>query len=337
MFTPSLLHPNEIHKTYQRIKDFVTHTPLLESSFLNKAFNARIIFKYEGFQKIGAFKFRGGINALLSYKERHGKLPEKIVAFSSGNHAQAVALAGQILGVPTRIYIPEFSSKTKIIATQSYGAEVILVKSRAEAEQATQADMTQGYHLLHPFNDNDVLLGQGTSCFEALIELKNKDINIDAIFATCGGGGWLSGTYLAKEYVSPSTKVFGVEPLDGDDAYRSYHAGKIIALDTPTMTIADGARTPAVGDITFEYLKKLDGFYTVSEADIIHYTQWLNHILKVRIEPTSATAMGGVVQYLQNNPKPQTILVLLSGGNIDTQTEQTIWQDDCLSNGIILS
>jgi threonine dehydratase len=105
------------------------------------------------------------------------------------------------------------------------------------------------------------------------------------------------------------------------------------------MTIADGARTPAVGDITFEYLKKLDGFYTVSEADIIHYTQWLNHILKVRIEPTSATTMGGVVQYLQQNPseQPKTILVLLSGGNIDTDTEQKIWQHDCLSNGIYVS
>jgi threonine dehydratase len=328
-----MLSPTQIETTYHRIKNYLHKTPILESSFFNKKYGHRIFFKYEGFQKIGAFKFRGAINALLSYQERHQKLPEKVVAFSSGNHAQAVSLACQMLGVQARIYIPKFSSKTKIIATKSYGAEVILSESRTDAENAVKQDSQNGYYLIHPFDDNDVLLGQGTSCYEALLELQENNITPDAIFATCGGGGWLSGSYLAKELLSPISKIFGTEPRDADDAYRSLQAGHIISLDTPSMTIADGARSTSVGQFTFEYLKKLDGLYTVSEQDIIYHTQWLNHILKVRVEPTSAVTMGGVVQYIQglSDNKQQNILVLLSGGNIDTPTEKIIWEQDYLT------
>ncbi len=327
-----MLRAEQIQTTYQRIQPYLHETPLLESSFFNQKYGHRLIFKYEGMQRIGAFKFRGAINALLSYQERNQKLPKKVVAFSSGNHAQAVALACQILQVQARIYIPKFSSKTKIIATKSYGAEVILSESRTEAENAVHHDSENGYHLIHPFDDNDVLLGQGTSCYEALQTLKVQNITPDAIFATCGGGGWLSGSYLAKELVSPSSKIFGVEPKDADDADRSLKAGKILSLEKPSMTIADGARSTCVGNLTFEYLKKLDGFYTVPEEDIIYHTHWLNHILKVRIEPTSAVTMGGVAQYVQSQPpnKDQVILILLSGGNIDAETERKIWEADYL-------
>jgi threonine dehydratase len=162
--------------------------------------------------------------------------------------------------------------------------------------------------------------------------LKTQNITPDAIFATCGGGGWLSGSYLAKELVSPSSKMFGVEPKDADDADRSLKAGKILSLEKPSVTIADGARSTCVGNLTFEYLKKLDGFYTVTEEDILYHTQWLNHILKIRVEPTSAVTMGGVVQYVQFQPKDKerVILILLSGGNIDAETECKIWKTDYL-------
>jgi len=323
-----MLQPIEIEHSYQRIKPYVNNTPIFTSSFLNKCFNCEIFFKAEGFQKIGAFKFRGAINALLSYKEKNGTLPKKIVAFSSGNHAQAIALAGQMLDVSVRIYTPTFSSKVKIQAAESYGAEVIKTESRAVAERLTTQDINNGFYLLHPFNDEDILLGQGTSCYEALQELKN----IDAIFATCGGGGWVAGSYLAKEHLSPSSKMFAAEPKDADDAYNSYKSGKIVELPEPSITIADGARSSKVGDITFEYLKKLDDFYVVDEERIIYWTQWLNHVLKIRVEPTSAVTMGAVEQWLSSSKlNNQRILVLLSGGNMDQETEQKVWQKDYLT------
>lgn len=324
-----LLFPHEIKKSYERIKNYIHKTPLLTSEFLNQKIGHEIFFKCESFQKIGAFKFRGAINALLSYREKHGEFPKKIVAFSSGNHAQAVALAGKILNVPTRIYMAKFCSSVKIQATKSYGAEVILPETRAEAEALTKIDIEEnGYYLIHPFNDNDVLLGQGTSCFEALSDIGE----ISAVFAPCGGGGLLSGTYLAKELLSPHAKIFGVEPELADDVFQSLKAGKIIPLEKPSMTIADGVRTPSCGDITFEYLKKLDGIIPLSEEKIIYWTQWLNHLLKVRIEPTSAMCMGGVMEYLKSVNTPQKILIILSGGNIDSDTELKLWEKDYLKD-----
>jgi len=317
---------SKITDTFNRIKPYVTRTPIFSASFLNKQMGCHIFFKAECFQKIGAFKFRGAMNALLSYQEKHGVLPKKVVAFSSGNHAQAIALSGQILGVTVRIYTPSFSSKVKIQATESYGAEVIKVSSRSEAEHLTQKAIDEGFYLIHPFNDEDILLGQGTACYEALQDITEPD----AIFATCGGGGWLAGSYLAKEALSPNSKMIGAEPAEADDAYQSYKAGKIVALNKPTMTIADGARSSQVGTITFPYLQKLDDFFTVPEERIIYWTQWLNHLLKIRVEPTSAVTMGAVEQYLKKHPESKRLLVLISGGNIDQETEKLIWNKDLL-------
>jgi threonine dehydratase len=319
----TVLSPDEIEIAYNRISNYIHRTPLISSSILNNILHHEILFKVESMQNIGAFKIRGALNVLTALQNA---LPKKIVTFSSGNHAQAVAYAGKMLNVKTTIILPSFTSPIKQQATKYYGAEVINTLTRKEAEEKTAEIAAKGAFFIHPFDNDGVIAGQGTSCYEAL-----KDgADPDAIFATCGGGGWLSGTFLAKELLSPKSKVFGVEPLQANDATQSYHAKKIIKFCDSPPTIADGARAPAVSKRTFHYLKQLDGFYEVSENEIIYWTQWLMHLLKITVEPTSAVAMAGAFQWLKTQKTKQRVLVLLSGGNIAPETYQNIWKESFL-------
>lgn len=320
-----ILNPSEVEIAYNRIFGYVHRTPLISSSILNNFLGHEILFKVESLQKIGAFKIRGALNTLLSLKEQ-GSLPKEVVAFSSGNHAQAVAVAGKILNVKTTIILPSFTSPIKQQATKYYGAEVINTSTRKEAEEKTAEIAARGAFFIHPFDNDEVIAGQGTSCYEAL-----KDgANPNAIFATCGGGGWLSGTFLAKELLAPSVKVFGAEPLQANDASQSYSAKKIVRFADSPPTIADGARAPAVSERTFHYLKQLDGFFEIPESEIIYWTQWLMHLLKITVEPTSAVAMAGAFEWLKTQKTKQRVLVLLSGGNIAPETYQKIWQESYL-------
>lgn len=323
--TPTPIEPSKIAEAYERIAPFIHRTPLMQSNHLNTWLGHTIIFKVEGFQKIGAFKIRGALNALLKLKEEDN-IPEHVVAFSSGNHAQAVALGCGLLGIKSTILMPEFASKVKQQATKAYGGEVVLKPSRAEAEAAVQDYVKQGAYFLHPYDDDSIIQGQGTSCFEAL----SDGVEPDAIFATCGGGGWVSGSYLAKELLYPDAKFYAAEPLNANDAAQSYRSGEIVTLPNSPNTIADGVRTLRVADRTFEYLKQLDGFYEVDEDNILYWSQWLAHLLKTTVEPTSAVAMGACAEYLRTQTSPKTCLVLLSGGNIDAATYQAIWQKDYL-------
>jgi threonine dehydratase len=261
--------------------------------------------------------------------QEDGKLPEKIVTFSSGNHAQAVALAARTLGIKARIYMAKYASPIKRQAAISYGAEVIETPSRPHAEECVRQDAALGWHVIHPFDNDEVIIGQGTSCIEALREWP-LETPPDAVFATCGGGGWMSGTYLATKLLHPQTKVFAVEPLNANDAARSYRDGKIFSFDHSPETIADGARSLCVSPRTFQYLQKLDGFYEVTEEDIIYWTQWLGHLLKITVEPTSALVMGGICQWLKTQTTPQNVLVMLSGGNVSPQSYQKIWAKNYL-------
>lgn len=315
---------SSVAEAYERIAPYINRTPILESRQLNDWLGSRIMFKVEAFQKTGAFKFRGALNALLAMKEQ-GELPQKVVAFSSGNHSQAVACASAMLGVESVICIPETASKAKIQATKAYGAEVNLTKTRAEAEAKVKRYMEEGAVLIHPFDNPYIIAGQGTACYEAL-----EEVQPDAIFATCGGGGWLGGSYLAKELRCPDAKVYAGEPALANDATQSYHNGKIMKHPDPTKTIADGARTPHVGEHTFPLLQKLDGFYEVDEKQICYWAQWLATLLKVTVEPTSAVAMGAAQQWLRQGNAGKIVLVLLSGGNMDHQTYQAVWKEDHL-------
>ncbi|MCH2037175.1 MAG: serine/threonine dehydratase [Rickettsiales bacterium] len=288
---------------------------------LNDWVGHRILFKVEGFQKTGSFKIRGALNHLLKRKEQ-GCLPSHVVAFSSGNHAQAVAYAAQLLGIKATICMPSYASTIKQAATKGYGAEIVTFNTRQEAELAVQEYINNGAHFIHPYDDDDIIAGQGTSCYEAL----GEHYNYDAIFATCGGGGWLSGTYLAKELLSPQSLVIGCEPLNANDAIQALQSGTIVRLSGTPDTVADGARTLSISKRTFSYLKKLDAFYEADEESIGYWTQWLTHLLKITVEPTSCVAMVGAYAWLKQQKKQQTILILLSGGNIAQDTYQTIWR-----------
>lgn len=322
-----MMNPNVISDAYNRIKPYIHHTPLLQSSHLNDWLGHDITFKVEGLQKIGAFKIRGALNAILSLKEE-GNLPKEIVTFSSGNHAQAVALAGRLFDIKVTVFMTEAASKIKKQATIGYGATVITTKTRAEAEQRTFEAKEKGAYFIHPFDDDRIIAGQGTSCFEAL----SSGLKPDAIFATCGGGGWLSGSYLAKELLKPDTKIFAGEPANANDATRSYNSGKIVKYDDSPKTIADGATSLCVSNRTFQYLQKLDGFYEATEEEIIYWTQWLTHLLKISVEPTSAVAMAATYKWLKTQTKKQNVLVLLSGGNVSPDTQKIIWQESCLED-----
>ena len=309
-----MLDPTQIEEAHNLIKPYIKNTPVIESGRLNNLFGAQFYFKVEAFQHTGAFKFRGALHFLLNMKEK-GHLPEKVTAFSSGNHAQAVAYASKILGVKARIYIPRFSSKFKIQETKSHGAEVILTETRQEAEKRVLENVEKGFVFIPPYDSDNIILGQGTACYEVL----DGGLKPDYIFATCGGGGWLSGTYLAKELLCKEAKIYGAEPKNANDAAISYKNGEIYKFDDTPKTIADGARTLSVSERTFKYLKNLDGFIEVSEEKITKYKNILWEYLKVTVEPTSAVSFAAAIKGLEERiiKKDSKILVMISGGNVD--------------------
>jgi threonine dehydratase len=317
-----------IEQAHQRVKPYIHHTPIVSSQRLNRWLGHEIFFKGECLQKVGAFKARGGCNAVAHAIEQRRKVTH-IVANSSGNHAQAVAWAAKMFDIPATIYMPANVSKVKAQATRDYGAHVVLCENRIAVDQAVQQAAQQPDVLwIPPYNHPDVIAGQGTATLEALHQIND----IDAVFAPCGGGGLLSGTLIAAKYLKPNIQVCGVEPLGANDAAESLRHNKIIALAAAPNTIADGARTPSVGDLTFEYLKQLDHFYEAPEEAIIYWTQWLTHLLKLTIEPTSAMSMFGAIEWLKTQKAKQRVLVIVTGGNLDQGARETLWQQDYLAH-----
>jgi threo-3-hydroxy-L-aspartate ammonia-lyase len=318
-----------VKKAASRLAPYLHRTPILSSDLLNSFLGHKFFFKAEPLQKVGAFQARGALNVLLSLKEEN-KLPKKVVAFSSGNHAQGVAFAAKTLGIEATILMPKYASELKKQATKSYGANLVITEDRNEAESRVHEFIDRGYYFIHPYANPKVIEGQGSACYEALEDLETSP---DLIIAPCGGGGLLSGTYLAAQELSPSLKVLGCEPITANDAARSLRDGKIYSFDHSPNTICDGVMTLHISDITFKYLKKLDDFIEVEEEKIIYWTQWLTHLLKINIEPSSALAMAAVVEHLRNNAydKAQNILVILSGGNIAADKHKLIWEKDYLS------
>jgi threonine dehydratase len=299
----------------------------MSSSLLNQWLGHEVIFKMEALQKIGAFKYRGVINTLLSMQEV-GKLPKKVVTFSSGNHAQAVASVCKKLNIEATINMAKNASPLKQAATRSYGATVRIFPHRQITEATTYEDAKTAY-LLHPYDNDTVIAGQGTACLEALQDMKSQP---DAIFCTCGGGGWISGSYLATKAIYPHIPVYAGEPLQANDAARSYQSGKIQKYENTPDTIADGAASLSITARTFQYIKQLSGFYEISEQEIIYWTQWLSTLLKITIEPTSAVAMAATAKWLATRSEKTKVLVLISGGNIAPETHMKIWQHNHLIN-----
>ncbi len=324
------LHTTDVEQSAERIKPYIQKTPLVQSSLLNRWLGHSIFFKLENWQSVGAFKARGAMNALLTVQER-GQLSDRVVAFSSGNHAQAVAWACACLNLKAQIYIPKNASNIKKQATRSYGASVIETDTRQQAEDSVQQVIDEGSIFIHPYDNEDVILGQGTACLEAL----ETGFEPDAIFAPCGGGGLLSGTYLASQ--SRRIPVFGAEPLQANDAARSLKAGEIVSyIDTPE-TLADGARTLRVSPRTFMYLRQLAGFYEITEREIIYWTQWISHLLKITCEPTAALGMAAAAQWIKDQTSPKVILVIISGGNLNPDFIPMLWHENHLENPPFIS
>jgi threonine dehydratase len=321
----------QVKQAQQRIQPYINLTPIVESSRLNNWLGHRILFKAECLQKIGAFKARGGCNTVAKLVEENN-IPNRIIANSSGNHAQAVAWAAALFNIPATIYMPAQVSTIKAQATKSYGAEIIFSETRAETDALIQkASEDPNNYWIPPYNHQDVIAGQGTAVLEAL-QQASKIAEVNAVFAPCGGGGLLSGSLLATRELAPDAKVIGVEPALGNDASRSIKAGSIQILAESPNTLADGARTLQVGELTFPFLQQLDEFYEVSEEKICYWSQWLSHLLKLHIEPTSAMCMDAVSRWLKTQNTPQTVIVVLSGGNIDQQMQNLLWAEDYLGD-----
>ena len=297
-----------------RIKNYIKNTAIISNKKIDELLGAEIFFKMDNRQETNSFKARGAFNAVLAFKEKHGFFPQKIVAQSSGNHAQAVAFVGKKFNIPVIIYMAKITSPIKVEATRKLDAEVILCEKRSEANRLAEEKQQEGYFFIHPSDNDEVIAGQGTCVLEAVKEIGE----VSAIFAPCGGGGLLSGCLIAKNGISPQAQVFGCEPLNANDASRSVLENKIVGFEESPLTIADGARTLKVAPRCFNYLKKLNGILEISEEEIIFWQKKLEQELQEKIEPTSALSIAGCAQYIKNNPqtKNQKFLAIISGGNL---------------------
>ena len=273
---------------------------------------AQVFVKCENFQRMGAFKFRGGFNALAKLSETQRRAG--VVAYSSGNHAQAVALSAQILQIPATIFMPHDASAAKLAATQGYGAKVIGYDRYSEDASvlATELARSKGLTFIPPFDHPDVLSGQGTAALELFKEVGP----LDALFVCLGGGGLLSGSALATQALSPGCQMVGVEPAAGNDVQQSLRKGERVKIATP-VTIADGAQTPMVGAITFELIKALvDDIHTVTDAQLIDVMRFYAERMKMIVEPTGCLSLAAAIQ-AREALKGQRVGVIVSGGNVD--------------------
>lgn len=298
---------------HERIKPYIHNTPVLTSRLLNKMVGAQLYFKCENFQRMGAFKMRGAANAILQLPE--AKRKKGVVTHSSGNFAQALSLAAQGLGVPAYIVMPSSAPKVKKEAVRGYGGTVIECEPTLEAREYTsrQIGNKEGATFLHPSNDIDVILGQGTACKE-LLEA-HPDLN--AVFTPVGGGGLVAGTALAAHYFGNNCAVFGGEPFEVDDAYRSLKSGKI-ETNTSTNTIADGLKTQ-LGDKNFPIIKEhVKQIVRVTEEEIIEALRLLWERLKIVCEPSCAVAFAAVKKEKELFAN-QKVGIIISGGNVDLE------------------
>jgi threonine dehydratase len=305
---------SEIEKAAHLLKNVANPTPVLTSRTFNKRTEAEVFFKAENFQRMGAFKFRGAFNALSQLTE--AQKAKGVLTFSSGNHAQAIALSGRILGIQTTVIMPSDAPQIKVEATRNYGAEVILYDKAETSREAlaNKMEAESGMTVIPPFDHPHVIAGQGTAAKELFEEVGE----LDMLFVCCGGGGLLSGCALAAKTLSPNCQVIGVEPEAGDDVTRSFYSKSIQSVHNPD-TIADGARTPAPSQLTFDMIGRyVDTMLTVSDQDLARTMFWMWERMKIVVEPTGALATTGLLQG-GLDIAGKRIGVIISGGNVDLQ------------------
>jgi threonine ammonia-lyase medium form len=302
----------DVAAAHERIKPFAKRTPVLTSATIDALTGAKVHFKCENFQRMGAFKFRGAYNALAQLSDEQKR--KGVVAFSSGNHAQAVALAGKLLGIRATIVMPTDAPRVKLEATRGYGAEVVLYDASNEDRQkiAEKLAAERGLAVIPPFDHPHILAGQGTAAKELIEDAGPLDI----LMVPCGGGGLLSGCALAARHLSPRCRVIGVEPAAGDDGLRAFRSGKLETIKLPD-TIADGARTTSLGKITFALIREhVDDFLTVTDEELLKWMFFLWERMKIVVEPTGALAASALLQG-KIDAKGKKVGVVISGGNVD--------------------
>lgn len=295
-----------------RLEGVARRTPVLTSSRIDAALGCRVYFKAESFQRVGAFKFRGAYNAisLLTPDQR----ARGVVAYSSGNHAQAIALAARLLDVPATIVMPSDAPAVKRRATEDYGATIVTYDRYAEDRERIGADLAarDGLALIPPYDHPAIVAGQGT----AALELVTSVPDLDAILVPLGGGGLLSGTLLAAGERAPRARVYGVEPAAGDDGLRSLREGRIVHIDPP-RTIADGAQTQHLGRITFPIIaERVTDILTATDDDLVAAMATLAATMKIVVEPTGALGFAALTRQASFF-RGQRVGVVLSGGNVD--------------------
>ncbi|KML46116.1 serine dehydratase [Burkholderia cepacia] len=314
MNSPTLPTYDDVAAAAARLADHAHRTPVMTSRTIDEALGAQVFFKCENLQRMGAFKFRGAFNALSRFdpeQRRHG-----VVAFSSGNHAQAIALSARILGIPATIVMPQDAPVAKMNATRGYGGNVVTYDRYTEDREQIGRDLAakHGLTLIPPYDHADVIAGQGTAAKELFDEVGP----LDAVFAPLGGGGLLSGTALATRALSPRATLYGVEPEAGNDGQQSFRSGAIVHIDTP-HTIADGAQTQHLGNLTFPIIRRdVDDILTATDAELIDCMRFFATRMKIVVEPTGCLSFAAV-RRMKDQLQGKRVGVVISGGNVDLE------------------
>ena len=302
----------DVEAAAQRLEGYANRTPVNTSRTLNERLGAEVFFKCENFQRMGAFKFRGAFNALSKFTPEQRK--GGVVAFSSGNHAQGIALSARLLGMPATIVMPQDAPALKVAATKGYGASVVMYDRYKEDREAIGRDLAEkhGMTLIPPYDHPDVMAGQGTAAKELFEEVGPLDV----LLAPLGGGGLLSGTALSTRALAPQCQLYGVEPEAGNDGQQSFRSGKIVHIDTP-KTIADGAQTQHLGNYTFPIIQRdVNDILTASDAQLVEAMRFFAERMKMIVEPTGALGLAAALQ-IKDQLKGKRVGIIISGGNVD--------------------
>jgi threonine dehydratase len=295
-----------------RIAGVANRTPVLTSRTVDEAFGAQVFFKCENMQRMGAFKFRGACNALMKFSPEQRRAG--VVAFSSGNHAQAIALSAKLLGIPATIVMPQDAPAAKVAATRGYGGNVVLYDRYKEDREKIGRDLADrhGLTLIPPYDHPDVIAGQGTAAKELFEEVGP----LDAFFVCLGGGGLLSGSALSTRALSPDCRLYGVEPEAGNDGQQSFRNGEIVHIDTP-QTIADGAQTQHLGNHTFPIIRRdVDDILTASDDELVQCMRFFAERMKIVVEPTGCLGFAAA-RRMRDELRGKKVGILVSGGNVD--------------------
>jgi threonine dehydratase len=302
---------DSIHAAHERIRPYIHRTPVLTSERFDQASGGSLFFKCENFQKIGAFKARGATNAVFSLDDVTAR--RGVATHSSGNHGAAVACAAKLRGISAHIVMPSNSAKVKIRAVESYGAHIVFCEPTENAREATCAEVIRktGATLIHSFENQQVMAGQGT----AAIELLEQVSDLDLVMCPVGGGGLLSGTAVAAKSMRPKIKVIAVEPANADDAAQSFHAGRRLVTEKK-FTIADGLRTN-IGEPNFAIVQRyVDGIVTVSEEAIVASMRTIWETMKIIVEPSAAVPYAAILERVID-VNGRRVGIILTGGNVD--------------------